>query len=62
MATKKQLFPKITKGSHLTITEYKDGTVDMKWDWDKLTEEINQATSNVKKPKLEVIKNKKSKK
>lgn len=64
MVTKKISFPKVIKGSHVTITEHKDGTVDMEWDWEKLVEEINQAITKIDKPKpkLEVIKNKKSKK
>lgn len=64
MATKKIKFPRVTKGTHLTVTEHQDGTVEMDWDWDKLVEEINQAISKIEKPKpkLEVVKNKKSKK
>jgi hypothetical protein len=49
MATKKKstkensIWPKVTQGSHSTITEYEDGRVDMIWDWDKLNKDINDA-------------------
>jgi hypothetical protein len=53
MATKKKstkettnsTWPKVTQGSHSTITEYEDGSVDMTWDWDKLNKDINDAIS-----------------
>jgi hypothetical protein len=53
MATKKKLiketsnpsWPKVTQGSHSTITEHEDGRVDMTWDWDKLNKDINDAIS-----------------
>ena len=53
MATKKKsikettnsTWPKVIQGSHSTITEYEDGSVDMTWDWDKLNKDINNAIS-----------------
>lgn len=38
-----EIMPKIIQGSHSTITEYRDGRVEMTWDWDKLNKEINDA-------------------
>jgi len=38
----------ITNGNHLTVTQNKDGTVSMKWDWDKLLEEVRAACATVK--------------
>jgi hypothetical protein len=55
MATKKKstkettnsTWPKVTQGSHSTITEHEDGSVDMTWDWDKLNRDINDAINQV---------------
>lgn len=53
MATKKKstkensVWPKVTQGSHSTITEYEDGCVDMSWDWDKLNKDINDAIKTI---------------
>lgn len=34
-------------GNHLTIHRYEDGTVDMKWNWEALLEEVRAATTGV---------------
>ena len=50
-------YPKITKGTHSTFIENKNGTVEHIIDWDKLAEEINIAlteyenSAKVVKPK-----------
>lgn len=49
--SKKEKFPKVVKGSHLTVTHYENGKVDMEWDWDKLSEEIRRATETTVKTK-----------
>ena len=36
-------WPKITKGSHITITEHQNGRVEMTWDWEQLNKDINDA-------------------
>lgn len=41
-------------GNHLTIHRYDDGTVDMKWNWDKLLEEVQAACATVKINLVEV--------
>lgn len=35
----------VTSGSHLIVTHNNDGSVDMKWNWDKLLEEVQAATN-----------------
>lgn len=35
----------VTSGSHLIVTHNNDGSVDMKWNWDKLLEEVQVATA-----------------
>lgn len=50
-------YPKITKGSHSTFIEHKDGKIEHIVDWDKLAQEINLAlteyenSAKVVKPK-----------
>ena len=44
--THTQNWPKITKGSHTTITEHQNGQVDITWDWEQLNKDINDATRN----------------
>lgn len=41
-------------GNHLTIHRYDDGTVDMKWDWNKLLEEVQAAIASVSTNIVEV--------
>jgi len=41
-------------GNHLTIHRYDDGTVDMKWNWDKLLEEVQSAIATVSTNIVEV--------
>lgn len=36
-------WPKTTQGSHLTITEHKNGQIDMTWNWEQLNKDINNA-------------------
>jgi hypothetical protein len=40
----KQVWPKITVGSHLTVTEFEDGSTVLAWDDAKLLEEVREAT------------------
>lgn len=37
----------VTSGSHLVVTHNHDGTVDMKWDWDKLLEDVQAACATI---------------
>ena len=45
-------------GNHLTIHRYEDGTVDMKWNWDKLLEEVQAAIATVSTNLVEVTETK----
>ena len=53
MATKKAktAYPKVTVGTHLTVTEYEDGRTELKWDDDQLLKEVREAIASVTKPK-----------
>lgn len=37
----------VTSGSHLSVTYNEDGTVDMKWNWDQLLIEVQEAIATV---------------
>lgn len=37
----------VTSGNHLTVTHCEDGTVDLKWNWDALLEEVRAAAGIV---------------
>jgi len=39
--------PKIVKGTHLTVTTYPNGKVELEWDWDALVQEVREACANV---------------
>lgn len=41
-------------GSHLNITRYDDGSVDMKWNWDALLKEVQIATGDRKVHYLDI--------
>jgi hypothetical protein len=57
MATRKKksdsvVYPKVTKGTHLTVTEYEDGNTELVWDHDALQRECEEAIASVEtKPK-----------
>ena len=36
-------WPKIEKGTHLTITTYENGRTELVWDWDALVSEVRSA-------------------
>lgn len=47
MATRKkksEVWPKVEKGTHLTVTTYEDGTTKLEWDDEALLSEIRNAT------------------
>ena len=46
----KTTFPKVVKGSHLTVTTFKDGSTKLEWDWDALVKDVNEAIASVGKP------------
>ena len=52
----KTTFPKVVKGSHLTVTTFKDGSTKLEWDWDALVKDVNEAIASVGKH-IEVIDN-----
>lgn len=53
---------KVVKGSHLTVTTYPDGKVNLEWDWNALTNEVVIATGLVKVTEVKVSKTRSKKK
>ena len=55
MATRKkksESWPKVTVGSHLTVTEYEDGRTELVWDHDALQRDCEEAIKSLEnKPK-----------
>jgi hypothetical protein len=53
MATKKTKnvasggWPKITQGSHLTVTTYEDGRTELKWDDEALMRDVQNAIASL---------------
>ena len=43
MATKKKEWPKVEKGSHLTVTTNEDGTTKLEWNDEALLREVRDA-------------------
>lgn len=46
MATRKkksEVWPKVEKGTHLTVTTYEDGTTKLEWDDEALLSEVRNA-------------------
>ena len=39
--------PNIVKGTHLTVTTYKDGHTELKWDDEQLLKEVREAIASV---------------
>lgn len=48
----------VTSGSHLVVTHNDDGTVDMKWNWARLLEEVRAAIATVSTNLVEVTETK----
>lgn len=44
-------WPKVTQGSHLTVTENEDGSVDMAWDDEALARDVRNAIASLDQPK-----------
>lgn len=40
-------WPKVTQGSHLTVTTHKDGSTELKWDHDALLRDVQEAIASV---------------
>jgi hypothetical protein len=40
-------WPKVTVGTHLTVTTYENGKTELKWDDDQLRKEIREAIASV---------------
>ena len=53
---------KVVKGSHLTVTTYPDGKINLEWDWNALTKEVAAATGLVKVTEVKVSKSRSKKK
>jgi regulator of sigma D len=43
MAESKTIYPKIEKGSHLTVTTYEDGRTELEWDDEALMRDVRDA-------------------
>ena len=59
MATRKPkasgTWPKINKGSHLTVYTYEDGSTKLEWDDEQLLKEVREAIASGKKPVKPVV-------
>lgn len=52
----KVTWPKITVGTHLTVTEFEDGKTILAWDDEQLLKEVREAIASVEgKPKASAI-------
>ena len=52
----KVTWPKITVGTHLTVTEFEDGRTVLAWDDEQLLKEVREAIASVSaKPKASAI-------
>lgn len=40
-------WPKVTVGTHLTVTEHEDGRTELVWDDEQLLKEVREATASV---------------
>ncbi len=40
-------WPKVTQGSHLTVTTYEDGRTELKWDDDALMRDVQNAIDSL---------------
>lgn len=55
-ASKKTSWPKITVGTHLTVTQFEDGRTVLAWDDEQLLKEVREAIASVEgKPKASAI-------
>lgn len=45
-------YPIVIQGSHLTVTHYEDGTVDMVWDDDALARDVREAIASVERKEV----------
>lgn len=41
-------WPKVTKGSHLTVTTYEDGRTELEWDDEALQRDVDEAIKSAK--------------
>lgn len=44
-SAKSGTWPKVTVGSHLTVTEYEDGHTELTWDDEALARDVREATA-----------------
>ena len=52
----------VQKGSHLTVTTYRDGKTELEWDWDALVNEVREACASVELANMKPAVKAKSKK
>lgn len=59
----KEVWPKVVKGSHLTVTTYKDGKTELEWDDAALTRDVQKALTDYENSvKVNTVKTTKRKK
>lgn len=46
------MWPKITKGSHLTVITHEDGRTELEWDDDALARDVREAIASVEMANL----------
>lgn len=49
---KKETWPRVVKGSHLTVTTYEDGRTELEWDDEALEREVREAIASVEMENL----------
>ena len=57
----KSKWPKINKGTHLTVKTYKDGRNELEWDDEQLLKEVREAIASVSTKKAPAKKSTKGK-
>jgi hypothetical protein len=45
-----EVWPKVTVGSHLTVTTYENGKTELKWDDEALARDVREALENYENP------------
>ena len=59
----KEVWPKVVKGSHLTVTTYENGKTELEWDDEALTRDVQKALTDYENSvKVNTVKTTKRKK
>jgi hypothetical protein len=57
--SKIEVWPKVEKGTHLTVYTYEDGSTKLEWDDDQLLKEVREAIASVENKPKKVARTKK---